>query len=225
MTSTPRQVIVRNVSQEPATPRPAATILLLRRGARHGDSGVEVLMVRRSTEASFMPGVWVFPGGIVEPGESRRAGARPRARRGGRRSSSGATPSWSPGRAGSPPRSSRCASTPTSSSRSPARTRKPRRTASRSPTPGWFEPRAALDAHAADELDLVFPTIKTLETLLEHETVDAVIEAARGARRPAGPAAGRGHPLQPPHRAALGGGLRRGCGGRRQPAALSAGRA
>ena len=44
---------------------------------------------------------------------------------------------------------------------------------------GWFAPQAALDAHAAGELELVFPTIKTLETLLEHETADEVIEAAR----------------------------------------------
>jgi 8-oxo-dGTP pyrophosphatase MutT (NUDIX family) len=44
---------------------------------------------------------------------------------------------------------------------------------------GWFQPRAALDSHTAGELKLVFPTIKTLETLLEHDTAEEVIEAAR----------------------------------------------
>jgi 8-oxo-dGTP pyrophosphatase MutT (NUDIX family) len=50
----------------PATPavvpRPAATTLILRDGA----VGVEVLMVRRSLQASFMPGAYVFPGGAVD---------------------------------------------------------------------------------------------------------------------------------------------------------------
>ena len=50
-------------------PRPAATLILLRRGGRHVDRGTEVLMVRRSLESGFMPGVWVFPGGVVEPDE------------------------------------------------------------------------------------------------------------------------------------------------------------
>ena len=43
----------------------------------------------------------------------------------------------------------------------------------------WWGPQAALDSHARQELKLVFPTIKTLETLVEHETAEAVIEAAR----------------------------------------------
>ncbi len=43
--------------------RPAATTLIL----RDGPSGVEVLMVRRSPQASFMPGAYVFPGGAVDP--------------------------------------------------------------------------------------------------------------------------------------------------------------
>ena len=54
----------------PATPRPAASLILLRRGGKHRQRGVEVLLVRRSPEASFMPGVWVFPGGVVESDES-----------------------------------------------------------------------------------------------------------------------------------------------------------
>src|ERR687892_1914474 len=54
---------------KPATPRPAATIILLRRGGRHIERGVEVLLVRRNPEARFMPGVWVFPGGVVEQSE------------------------------------------------------------------------------------------------------------------------------------------------------------
>ena len=43
-------------------PRPAATVLILRDGAR----GPEVLMVRRSPNAKFMPNAYVFPGGAVD---------------------------------------------------------------------------------------------------------------------------------------------------------------
>ncbi|HSK49508.1 MAG TPA: NUDIX hydrolase [Solirubrobacterales bacterium] len=52
---------------EPATPRPAASVVLLRHGGRHQDRGLEVLLLRRTQEARFMPGVWVFPGGSVDP--------------------------------------------------------------------------------------------------------------------------------------------------------------
>jgi 8-oxo-dGTP pyrophosphatase MutT (NUDIX family) len=34
-----------------------------------GTSGVEVLMVRRGAGARFMGGSWVFPGGVVDPGD------------------------------------------------------------------------------------------------------------------------------------------------------------
>jgi recombination protein RecT len=43
-------------------PRAAATTLVLRDGAR----GPEVLMVKRSPHASFMPNAYVFPGGAVD---------------------------------------------------------------------------------------------------------------------------------------------------------------
>lgn len=47
-------------------PRPAATTLVLRDSA----VGPEVLMVRRSPQASFMPGAYVFPGGAVDAGDA-----------------------------------------------------------------------------------------------------------------------------------------------------------
>jgi len=53
-----------------ATPRDAASLLVYRRRGR----GVEVLMGRRRREARFTPGVYVFPGGRVEPDDRR---ARP----------------------------------------------------------------------------------------------------------------------------------------------------
>jgi 8-oxo-dGTP pyrophosphatase MutT (NUDIX family) len=53
----------------PAEPRPAASIVLLRRGGKHGDRELEVLLLKRSAEAKFMPNVWVFPGGAVDPGD------------------------------------------------------------------------------------------------------------------------------------------------------------
>ena len=52
--------------REPATPRPAATVLLL----RDTPGGVEVLMTRRSMSASFAPGAYVFPGGGIDAADA-----------------------------------------------------------------------------------------------------------------------------------------------------------
>jgi 8-oxo-dGTP pyrophosphatase MutT (NUDIX family) len=41
-------------------PLPAASLILLR------DAPLEVLMIRRTAQASFVPDFWVFPGGMVE---------------------------------------------------------------------------------------------------------------------------------------------------------------
>ncbi len=46
----------------PATPRPSATICLLRDGA----AGLEVMMGKRSSTAKFMADAWVFPGGQID---------------------------------------------------------------------------------------------------------------------------------------------------------------
>jgi 8-oxo-dGTP pyrophosphatase MutT (NUDIX family) len=166
-------------ASEPATPRPAATIVLLRRGGRHNDRGVEVLMVRRSDSASFMPGVWVFPGGGIEAGESpAECAARELEEETGL--DLGADPqlvAWSrwitpevvPVRFDThflvglaPPHSS------------------PKPDEAEISDVAWWAPQAALDSHAAGELKLVFPTIKTLETLLPFADADAVIAAAPG---------------------------------------------
>lgn len=48
------------------TPRPAATVMLLRDGPGHG---LEVLLLRRSTATPFAPGAHVFPGGAVDRGD------------------------------------------------------------------------------------------------------------------------------------------------------------
>jgi len=48
----------------PAIPRAAATVILVR--PREG-GGLLVYMTRRSTNARFMPGAYVFPGGAVDP--------------------------------------------------------------------------------------------------------------------------------------------------------------
>lgn len=53
-----------NNNSKPAAvvPRAVATTLIV----RDGPPGLEVLMVRRSPHASFMPGAYVFPGGAVD---------------------------------------------------------------------------------------------------------------------------------------------------------------
>ncbi len=51
--------------------RAAATTLIV----RDGEPGLEVLMVRRSMQASFMPGAYVFPGGAVDAADAAADGA------------------------------------------------------------------------------------------------------------------------------------------------------
>ena len=59
----------------PATPRDAATVMVLRpagasaSGGAAGAAGVEVLMLRRVAAMKFAPGAYVFPGGGVDPAD------------------------------------------------------------------------------------------------------------------------------------------------------------
>lgn len=52
--------------QPPATPRPAATVVL----ARDAEAGMEVLLLRRGRSAGFVPGAYVFPGGRVDDADA-----------------------------------------------------------------------------------------------------------------------------------------------------------
>lgn len=47
----------------PVVPRPSATLILL----REGESGLEVLLLKRHPRSGFIPGAWVFPGGTLDP--------------------------------------------------------------------------------------------------------------------------------------------------------------
>ena len=63
-------------ASRPVRPRDAASVLIWRAQAQ----GLEVLMGRRGSRARFVPGVYVFPGGVLEPRDrmvSERLGAQP----------------------------------------------------------------------------------------------------------------------------------------------------
>ena len=53
--------------RKPVTPRPAASVVLMRRGGKHGQRALEVLLLQRDPNAAFFPGAWVFPGGACDP--------------------------------------------------------------------------------------------------------------------------------------------------------------
>ena len=54
-------------ANRPARPRDAASVLIWRERAH----GIEVLMGRRSSRARFVPGMYVFPGGVLDPRDRR----------------------------------------------------------------------------------------------------------------------------------------------------------
>src|SRR6476646_1566674 len=62
------------MSDTPAAPRPAATVLLVRPATR----GFEVFMVQRHRRSGFLPNAWVFPGGRVD--DTDRLTGHPRVR-------------------------------------------------------------------------------------------------------------------------------------------------
>ena len=66
----PRPTQLLHPSHSPAPTRAAATLLLLRDGAE----GLEVLLTRRSAQARFAPGAYVFPGGGLDAADAQSHG-------------------------------------------------------------------------------------------------------------------------------------------------------
>ncbi len=63
-----REIARGQSSWTPPEARPAATVVLVRDGA----AGLEVLLMRRPSTMAFAPGMHVFPGGRVDPGQDGR---------------------------------------------------------------------------------------------------------------------------------------------------------
>jgi 8-oxo-dGTP pyrophosphatase MutT (NUDIX family) len=166
-----------------AEARPAASLILLRRGGRHTDRGVEVLLVRRSHEARFMPGVWVFPGGAVDEadaGDDEAAHIACAVRELREEANIQLEPgaellAWS--RWITPEPVSVRFDTRFYVALAPAHS-PPRPDGREVIEAGWFAPAGALARHTAGELDLVFPTVKHLESLLPYSSSGEVLEAA-----------------------------------------------
>jgi 8-oxo-dGTP pyrophosphatase MutT (NUDIX family) len=171
----------------PAThPRKAATVILL----RGGNQTLEVLLVQRTAKAQFMGGVWVFPGGALDAGDSlagepagaaralRRAAARElREEAGIALSDPGELVEFS--RWITPAEVRRRFDTHFFLARLP-RGQEPHVDGEECVAYRWFTPRAALAAHATNEIALVFPTIKHLEQLDSYPSADALIADAGG---------------------------------------------
>ena len=156
--------------------RVASSLILLRDSA----PGPEVLLVQRNPEQRFMGGAWVFPGGALDATDTdeRHTAVRELAEEAGielqadaelARYSRWITPAQvtvrfdthffvarAPDGAAAAVDGRECVD---------AR---------------WLRPADALEAGRADELLLVFPTIKHLEKLAAHTSVDDAMDDARG---------------------------------------------
>jgi 8-oxo-dGTP pyrophosphatase MutT (NUDIX family) len=167
----------------PAEPRPAASIVLLRRGGKHGDRELEVLLLKRSGAAKFMPNVWVFPGGAVDPADGEgEAGYRACAARELMEEAS-----IELAVEGELVLFSRWITPAVISTRfdawfflalAPAHT-PPRPDGVETTEAAWFKPDAALKAAEAGEIVLAFPTLSQLRSLLPFRTSDEALAAHR----------------------------------------------
>jgi 8-oxo-dGTP pyrophosphatase MutT (NUDIX family) len=168
---------------KPAIPRPAASVVLLRRGGRHGERALEVLLLKRTEQARFMPGVWVFPGGAVDDGdgedEARFKACAVRELEEEAGIALGAEAElilfsrWI-----TPEVISRRFDARFFLALAPAHA-PPRPDGSETVEAGWFEPARALEAHAASEMIFAFPTIKQLELLSDFATAEEALSAHR----------------------------------------------
>jgi 8-oxo-dGTP pyrophosphatase MutT (NUDIX family) len=168
---------------EPSEPRPAASVVLLRRGGRHSDRALEVLLLKRAEKARFMPSVWVFPGGGVDDCDGvDEARFKACAVRELEEEAGIALPEGEElvlfSRWITPEVVSRRFDAWFFLALAPAHS--PQRPDGIETTDaGWFEPAAALEAQAAGEIVLAFPTIKQLESLLPFRSSDEALAAHR----------------------------------------------
>jgi 8-oxo-dGTP pyrophosphatase MutT (NUDIX family) len=163
----------------PAAPRPAATVVLLQPGAQ----GPEVLMVRRTRAASFMADAYVFPGGRVDPedGEGEEAFAVAAARELREEANLAIEPAQLVPFA-------RWITPSAEPKRFDARffvAAAPAGQTARHDTVEtvehmWTRPGDVLARYAAGEIKLPPPTIRTLEDLAPHATVEAALAWAGG---------------------------------------------
>jgi len=167
-------------SDQATNPRLAATVMLV----RGGSETLEVLLVQRNPHARFMGGAWVFPGGAVDADEE--AGDAPHRTAAVRELGEEAAVQ------GVDP----LALIPFSRWITPAQVQirfdthfflaplppgqEARIDGRECVDLGWFTPPAALDAHRAGELALVFPTIKHLEQLSAFSSSQELLAHARG---------------------------------------------
>jgi 8-oxo-dGTP pyrophosphatase MutT (NUDIX family) len=149
-------------------------VVLLRRGGKHGDRELEVLLLKRSEEAKFMPNVWVFPGGAVDPEDGEdEAGYRACAVRELAEEALVLFSRWI---------------TPAVISTrfdawfflalAPAHT-PPQPDGVETTEAVWFKPAAALEAQKEGEIVLAFPTLSQLQSLLPFRTSDEALAAHR----------------------------------------------
>jgi 8-oxo-dGTP pyrophosphatase MutT (NUDIX family) len=159
----------------PTEPRQAATVILLRGGADR----LEVLLVRRNPAARFMGGAWVFPGGAVDAREDHRgAGVREVAEEAGvELPDPEALVEFS--RWITPAQVTIRFDTRFFLAAAPDGAR-PRPDGGETVDARWYAPPDALAAHRRGELELVFPTIKTLEALAAFGSAGELLAWARG---------------------------------------------
>lgn len=162
------------------TPRPAASVIVLRGGAQ----ALEVLLVQRNPAQRFMGGAWVFPGGALDPedGEGqpglRAAGLRECTEEAGvALAGPDALEPWS--RWITPAQVKIRFDTWFYLARAPEDAA-PHVDGQECVEWRWSSPGAALAANAADELSLVFPTVKHLERLSAFGSAEELLAFARG---------------------------------------------
>jgi 8-oxo-dGTP pyrophosphatase MutT (NUDIX family) len=159
-------------------PRVAASVIVL----RDSGAGPEVLLVQRNPAARFMGGAWVFPGGAVQDDDDDAAstGVRELQEEAGLviEDAGGLVP-WS--RWITPAQVKIRFDTWFFVARAPddadAKCDGEECVDSR-----WMRPQDALDAYQRDELLLVFPTIRHLQELAMHESVEDILETGRRRR-------------------------------------------
>ena len=169
-----------NDSGVETVPRQAATVIVLRGGAET----LEVLLVQRNPAARFMGGAWVFPGGAVDAGEGTGEDAHRAAavRELDEEAAIGGVDPASLVRFSqwiTPPQVKVRFDTHFFLAPAPEGV-EPRVDGAECVDFTWLTPAAALDAHRAGTLLLVFPTIKTLEQLSGFESATALLDFARG---------------------------------------------